>query len=89
MRTRWRAACHCVRELLGGATALAAGALVAGCSLPFAQQTVTPFKLTRPATVAFDVTVPAALQAPLVALLKKSPGSPAPPPLARSRALIW
>ncbi len=64
------------RELLGGATALAAGALVAGCSLPFGQQTVAPFKLTRPATVAFDVTVPTTLQAPLVALIKNVAGIP-------------
>ncbi|HEX6819234.1 MAG TPA: CapA family protein, partial [Ktedonobacterales bacterium] len=64
------------RELLGGAATLAAAAVVAGCSLPFGQQTATRFALTRPATVAFDGTVPTALQAPLLAQLKGVAGIP-------------
>jgi poly-gamma-glutamate capsule biosynthesis protein CapA/YwtB (metallophosphatase superfamily) len=63
------------RELLAGAAATTAAIAIAGCG-PFGQGSTGPFSLKRPALVAFDATVPAALHAPLLQQLSGVAGIP-------------
>jgi len=66
------------RELLGAAAAGTAAVAVAGCAPLFGGSSshATPFALGRPATVAFDATVPAALRPALLKLLTNVAGVP-------------
>jgi poly-gamma-glutamate synthesis protein (capsule biosynthesis protein) len=79
------------RDFLAGAAVTTAAvvttaaAAVAGCA-PFGQGTTAPFALHRPATVAFDATVPANLHAPLLQRLSGAAGIPSANEAAAAQA---